>query len=535
MSTTSAVIPQWDRFEELFTSNVAYPNPLHDARLRVTFTAPSGTSRTVDGFWDGEVTWRVRFSPSVPGRWQWRTTCTDKTNAGLHDRSGTFACGDADGATRFGQHGPVRLSANRRYLAHTDGTPFFWMSDTVWAGPLRSTAEEWLLYLDERVRQGFTAAQWVTTQFVGAPDGDLLGEFAYTGERQIAVNPPFFRRLDARLDAMNYAGLLAVPVLLWAAEWSPPGVNAVNPGFALPDDEAIRLARYMIARWDAHHVAWILPGDGDYRGEKADKWRRIGRALFAGEDAASHAPVVLHPAGMQMPLEEFRDEEWLSVTGYQSGHGDDARTLSWMVTGPPATAWQSTPPRPIINLEPPYENHIAYQSKQPFDAHAVRRALYWSLLNAPTAGVTYGGHGVWGWDDGSSPPANHPSTGIPLPWREALRMDAAEQVAHVVELFTAVDWWTLHPEPDLLATQPGDSDPARHVLLSRSAAGDLLVAYSPVEQTISLHIDRVDPDLRMVWFDPRTGSRQFAAQRVNLETRDYDPPGAGDWVLLGER
>ncbi len=105
----------------------------------------------------------------------------------------------------------------------------------------------------------------------------------------------------------------------------------------------------------------------------------------------------------------------------------------------------------------------------------------------------------------------------------------------MVGLFTAVDWWTLRPEPDLLASQPGDGDPARHVLLSRSAAGDLLVAYSPVEQTISLHSDRVDPDVRMVWFDPRTGSRRFAAQRANLETRDYDPPGAGDWVLLGER
>ncbi|MEZ4664190.1 MAG: DUF4038 domain-containing protein [Caldilineaceae bacterium] len=58
-------------------------------------------------------------------------------------------------------------------------------------------------------------------------------------------------------------------------------------------------------------------------------------------------------------------------------------------------------------MEPPYENHVAYQSGQPHDAHSVRRAMYWSLLNAPTAGVTYGGHGVWGWDDGSTPPVDH--------------------------------------------------------------------------------------------------------------------------------
>ena len=37
-------------------------------------------------------------------------------------------------------------------------------------------------------------------------------------------------------------------------------------------------------------------------------------------------------------------------------------------------------------------------------------------------GVSYGGHGVWGWDDGSAPPVAHPNPGVPLPWREALRM-----------------------------------------------------------------------------------------------------------------
>src|SRR4029453_12487886 len=102
----------------------------------------------------------------------------------------------------------------------------------------------------------------------------------------------------------------------------------------------------------------------------------------------------------------------------QSGHGDDDNTLRWLVAGPPAQYWKLEPPRPFINLEPPYEYHIAYQSRERIPPFQTRRALYWSLLIAPTAGVTYGGHGVWGWDDGTRTPVAHPNTGAPLPWRE---------------------------------------------------------------------------------------------------------------------
>ena len=103
------------------------------------------------------------------------------------------------------------------------------------------------------------------------------------------------------------------------------------------------LARYMVARWSAHYVAWILPGDGDYGGSKAERWQRIGRAVF-GE--GPHAPVLLHPKGMHLPLAEFREETWLDINAYQSGHGDDESTLAWIVAGPPAKAWSEEPIRP---------------------------------------------------------------------------------------------------------------------------------------------------------------------------------------------
>lgn len=520
-TNTRNAIPKWGRFERRFTGSGTYANPFQDVQLTVTFTSPSGEERHVNGFWDGRDTWRVRFSPDETGTWSY-TTRSNPNDSGLHGQDGTLECGASAGSTRFEQHGPIGLSNNRRYLVHADGTPFLWLGDTAWNGPLRATPSEWAHYLRERVRQKFTAVQWVTTQWLAAPDGDINGNTAFDGIEKIRVHPAFFQRLDAYVEAICQAGLLNVPVLLWAAEWRDA---EYNPGAFLPEDQAIALGRYMVARWGSYPVAWILPGDSDYRAEKAERWKRIGRAVFGD---GPHAPVSLHPGGIQWNSEEFQHESWLDILGYQSGHGDDEATLEWLLCGPPATTWQIEPIRPFINLEPPYEYHISYQSKTRISPDFTRRALYWSLLVSPTAGVTYGGHGVWGWDDGTTPPIAHPNTGIPLHWKQALTMAAAEQVCYLADLFESIEWWQLAPSPDLLESQLGEQDRRRFVTASKSPEGDLIMVYIPADREIRLKLVGQRADLSAIWFDPRTGVRQPAT----LNGGHMITPAPGDWVLL---
>jgi hypothetical protein len=368
--------------------------------------------------------------------------------------------------------------------------------------------------------------QWVATQWLSAPDGDWTGELAYSGVESILVHPAFFQRLDQKIIAMNRAGLLSVAVMLWAATWSSPDVNARNPGYTLPEDQAIKLARYMVARWGAYAMIWIINGDGDYRGDKAERWKRIGKAVFTSD----HAPVSLHPGGMQWNMEEFRDEPWLDIVGYQSGHGDDDNTFDWLLNGPPSTDWTSEPVRPFINLEAPYEGHIAYQSRKLHDDHSVRRATYWSLLVSPVAGVTYGGHGIWGWDDGSAPPVAHPNTGTPLPWSQALTMPAAEQMPHLVDLFGSMAWWKLRPAQEVLAAQPGENGRYRYITAART--DEVTLVYLPQNEEVQLRTDCFENSISAIWFDPRTGQSQVAAIHKEGDVLWFATPGAGDWLLL---
>lgn len=519
------LVSKWGRFEQAFQSSAAYENPLQDASLTVIFLSPLGETNRVFGFWDGGKTWRVRFSPNMPGKWGWATICSDPANQGLHLKSGTFLCSAPTGQSRFQQHGPVRVSRDGFSLQHEDDTPFFWLADTAWNGALLSTPKDWEFYLQTRAHQKFTAVQWVATQWRASASGDASGTPAFTGQEKIVVNPEFFRRLDAKADAANKVGLLNVPVLLWAIGGSSA---AQNPGASLPEDQRILLARYMVARWQANAVAWILAGDGHYFGAEGESWKRIGRAVF---NEIVHAPVVMHPQGRHWVRDEFKNEKWTGFIGYQSGHGDNDEHLGWLTRGPLVQEWNQEPHRPLINLEPPYEGHLGYHSHQPISADLVRRAVYWSLLNAPTAGVTYGGHGVWGWDDGTKAPADHPGTGVPLPWRKALDLPGAQQMAHVATFFNGIEFNQLRPMPEAVVNNPGGQSPRKYIAAARSEKKDLTVVYVPEERTVELLLTSLPPSPDVKWFNPRTGETSAAVAVITDTTAQFPTPGEGDWIL----
>ncbi|MDQ3814109.1 MAG: DUF4038 domain-containing protein [Armatimonadota bacterium] len=507
-------IPLWGRWSQTFAAVGAAP----ETALQVELTAPNGQTRTILGYWDGGQTWGVRFRPDQEGTWRYRAISAPAVD-GLHGRQGTFSCQRTTATDRFLQHGPVRVAANGYYLEHSDGTPFFWLGDTVWNGPMLSARDDWEIYLGDRVAKRFTLIQFNALAPWRTAPTDAEGQVAFTGRDPIQINPRYFQRLDERMDAIAAHGLLAVPVLIWS-------LTAKDPGHYLSEADCIRLARYQVARYGAYHVVWILAGDNHYKNADAERWKRIGRAVFDGQ---AHAPVTTHPTGMNWPWESWREERWLDILGYQSGHGDGDAVLRWIHSGPPSQHWQEEPHRPRINLEPPYEGHRAYESKQPHTAYTVRRACYWSLLNAPTAGLTYGGHGVWSWHTApGQPPTNHGGSGVALTWREALDLPGSTHMKYLSEWFTSLPWWTLRPAQDMLASQPRSDDPARFVAAARSETGDIAVLYLPVGGAVTLKPGAIGTGSRAEWFDPRSGQRIPADNADNA----FRAPDEQDWVLV---
>ncbi len=510
-------VAQWGICELELEAECEHEAPLWDVEALVEFRGPDSEARTVEAFWDGGRTWRARFSPSQRGEWSWRSRC--EVDAGLDGRQGALRCVRYSGDEDIYLRGPVRLAADRRRYAFQDGTPFFWLADTAWNGAIRSRPEDWDLYLRKRSEQGFTVIQFVTTQWRGCPQ-DQYGQTAYRADGRLSVNPVWFQRIDAKIDAVNAHGLIAAPVVLWACVQG-------DPGYSLPLEDAGRLARYVVARYAAHRVIWLLGGDGNYGGERAERWRRIVKDALRYEPGN---PVTLHMCGQNWAVDDLRDADWLDFIGYQSGHGSNEQHLRWLVQGPPSEEWRKEPPRPVINLEPNYEGHPSYHEDLIFSDRHVRRACYWSLMLAHTAGVTYGHNYVWPWAARPEVPQGHEGLGQVGPWRDGLEPPGVKSIVVMERFFDRLPWWELRPAQELLNVQPGHDDPKRYVTACMTEEGSLALAYMPKGGELMLDTGRLRKPARATWFNPRNGRRTDAGQ-VTGEVHTFATPDQHDWVL----
>ncbi len=514
-------VQRWMVFERDFVSEVEYANPVQEVRLSVVFQSPSGKERTMQGYWNGGRLWQVRFAPDEVGKWRFTTKCSDKTNQGLAGVTGEFECVAYRGKNGIYRHGNLKVSESGTYLSFDDGTPFFWLADTVWCGPLFAEYQDWKVFLEDRVKKEFTAIQFVMTQWRMA-EHDADGNVTFWGKETIKINPTYFQRLDQYVAAINEAGLLAAPVLLWGIQGDR------NPGYYLDEEQKVILAEYMIARYGAYQVLWFLGGDGNFEGDNAAQWKRIGRKVFRADQQRL---ATMHPRGQSWIGDEFRGEPWYRFIGYQSGHGDSEGTFGWLNQGPPSRDWNGDPMLPVINIEPNYEGHNGYQNKRAHDDHSVRRAAYWSLLVSPTAGVTYGGQGIWGWHEKVQAPADHVSSGLGAPWYEAKDLPGAFSMMYLHRLFKSIDWWELRPAPELLVEQPGKQNKSQFIAAAKSRTGDLAVVYLPEGGQVILNTNLLKPGCKARWYNPKVGGwlGEEQIKQPNLTFKTFD---RNDWVLV---
>ena len=103
-----------------------------DFPLQVEFRCDD-TALLIDGYWDGDRRWCVRFAPTHAGTWTWTSRNVDSAMDGLQ---GTIEC-VAPGAevveANPNLRGFLRVAAGGRYFEYADGTPFLWLGDTLWA------------------------------------------------------------------------------------------------------------------------------------------------------------------------------------------------------------------------------------------------------------------------------------------------------------------------------------------------------------------------------------------------------------------
>lgn len=492
----------WKKFEIPFTSDKEYNNPLYDVKdFRITLTAPSGRTQVVRGFWDGGKTWKVRLCADELGTWNWKSQSSDTKNTGLHQQQGTFSCVPNNSPQLIYQKGSLTHPEGKYYLAYNDGTPFFWMACTAWNGALKSTDEEWEYYLNHRVKNHYNVIQLVTTEWRGC-DKNAEGLTAIEGSGYIRIHPEFFKRMDQKIDEANAKGLIVSPVILWAL---PQGQGRhLSPGYTLPLEEAVLLAKYIVARYQGNQVVWTLGGDGKFLDDQEVKWKEIGRRVFSDID---HAPVTLHPQGSSWVGETFAAEKWYGLMGYQSSHSNGEGVVNWINKGPMSKMWSQLKPMPYINMEPNYEEiHFKITDKD------VRNASYWSLFATPVAGITYGANGIWPWLRDGEKILNHNDAPGTSNWRKSLDLPGSIQMGYLAQMFQKLEWWRFYPANELLASQPGNTTFNQWISVLQKDDHSQLLVYIPAKGTVRLFNPK-GYTYEAQWFNPVTN--QYSAAKIN--------------------
>lgn len=130
--TTTEKIERWGLFE-LELQGPEDGNPFVDVQLSAVFQKDD-CQMIVDGFYDGEGLYKVRFSPPEIGHWNF---VTESNSQILNQQSGSFEAVHPSSRNR----GPVRI-ADTFHFAYADGTPYrpFWNNLLCLEPPIRPVA-----------------------------------------------------------------------------------------------------------------------------------------------------------------------------------------------------------------------------------------------------------------------------------------------------------------------------------------------------------------------------------------------------------
>ena len=548
-------IPCYERFQLTLKNPDEKGNPFQNPAVYLHVTSPSGREVKIPGFYDGQNTWRIRFTPNEIGRWHYRTEWSRRSGSNSSDISDSLV------AVNSGHQGFIRQSrTNRNYLAFDSGEHLYPFGDTCY-NAINLTEHQLAAYLDTRKCQGFNfirISAWATMQ------AEVLGPppyWAWGGTRDnpdfMLLNPEYFARMDRVLDALDERGMYA-EVVLFLSFYYP--MNPLRDGWS-PTLEKIWID-YLIARYSAYAnlLMWTVANeyeiypDGKYRNDSHphdswpsdQEWAREIAGYVHTVDPYRHLTSV-HPNMSCNP-----DGQPFQQGGF-FGTADEIDVLSHQQSGLADQTWKGIfyPLRKLavnkgvhqlegagledgIIADRTYGKSVMvteffYEAPSPkqtsnvggninmVDAHTMRR-LAWRIVIGGAAGLAAGFSGTWRGD-----PAR-------------LDLTDAGGIMYLKLLskeLAALSPWTLAPHND----RTDDWN------LCMANPGQRYVCYVPRGGEMRLDLSDDRATFTVEWLNPHAGERTGSSLITGGRVRTLTPPDGqvkpvpfgDDWVLVLER
>lgn len=253
-------VEQWQRFEMSFYHK---SNNLNNVQLSAKFTSKD-TSFIVNGFYDGNNTYKIRFMPQEIGKWNYKITSNISE---INNKKGTFECVKA----RSKNHGIVKVN-NTYHFKYANGKNYYPFGTTAyaWTHMSNDVQEETLKSLKasgfNKLRMCVFPKDYDLVKEepelypfeIKKIDTDENGNKVFTWDFD-KFNPKFFQHLEKRIDDLAALGIEADLILFHPYDKGRWGFDAMS------NHINIKYIEHITARLSSFkNVWWSLANEWDY-------------------------------------------------------------------------------------------------------------------------------------------------------------------------------------------------------------------------------------------------------------------------------
>jgi hypothetical protein len=405
------------------------------------------------------------------------------------------------------------VSANGHALERTDGTPFFFLSDTEWILNKRSDTQIQQI-LDDRKNRGFSVIQvFATRNWNRGTDPactDANGNLPFVSNDVTRFNAAYWDRWRWVIDQAALRGLEFLLIFGEPGRLEAPW-NCTTPS------ACYTYGRLVGAYFrDKPNVIFCNGQDLDANsGIGVAGWRAMAEGVADGVNGQNSYDGVADYSTTLMTwhgyggYENFHTDAWLDFYGPEVWQNNTA------VYGTINTGYNlAGPTKPVALLEGSYEGGTLV-SGAPITPYYDRVEAYHTYF-AGGMGYAYGNASNF-----------QPAAGVSY-----LGSTGAQQMGVLSSFFRARPFSQLTPDQGILASGEGTGS-ARKVAL-RANDGSQCYVYYPTNSAASVRLDRVTTSSTVgaTWFDPRSGATVSGGTFSRTQVPTLTPPSGWEDALL---
>jgi len=485
-ASNDSKVSKWNPYDLEFKCASTSANPFTIVFF-AEITGPGGIKLKLPGFYDGNNTWKIRFSPTKEGKWT-ITTLSDIPD--LNNQKTQVMC---IGNENKNIHGGLRIdTVNPHHFVFEDGTHWFplgYEANWLWAMDENDNSLPTLNpFLDKISKYGFNfvlvnAYCYDTNWCLGKISADDFGPsslFPWGGSYQnpdfSSFNVDYWRHFDKVVEALNQRGMglhLYLKVYNKLVNWPQNGS---------PEDDLYY--RWIIARYAAYpNITWDLAKEANYEKSvsyKVDRLKYIRSIDPYKRLITVHTDIKTYDTGAYNDVVDFRSHQ------EQSDHLH-ATTLKQLAQN----SW------PVFNVESGYE----YGPKGPTDktyshVHSpedVARFI-WEIQMAGGYNAYYYTFTAWDVIRPNDTPPGY------------------TYLKYFRDFFTKTKYWQLNSADSLVSNGYCLANTGKEYIVFQNNA-----------TPFKLHLTGINKPLKAQWFQPFTG-KYLDAGRLNNGILELIPP-----------